>query len=81
MIITRISPLTLRPNAMEINVTQAQFDAWKAGAYIQEAMSNLTDDEREFIMTGLTPTDWATLFGEEEDTLEDNTREIDFSLN
>ena len=79
MIITRTSPFSGRLNTMDINVTQAQFDKWKAGALIQNAMPNLTPDEREFIMTGITPTEWAATFGEEVE--EDNTREVNVSLN
>jgi hypothetical protein len=32
---------------------------------IQDAMSNISADEREFIKTGLQPDDWEYLMGEE----------------
>jgi len=32
---------------------------------IQELMSYLTDDDREFIMTGITPEEWQQAFSEE----------------
>ena len=79
MIITRQSPFTGRLNTMDIDVTQAQIDKWKAGTLIQFAMPNLTPDEREFIMTGITPSEWGATFGE--DVEEDNTQEVDVTLN
>jgi hypothetical protein len=69
MIITRISPFSGKINSLEIAVTQEQIDMWKAGTLIQDAMSNLTADEREFINTGITAAEWDTLNeedGEEE---------------
>lgn len=43
---------------MEIDVTPEQLQEWNNGALIQNAMPHLTDDEREFIMTGITPEEW-----------------------
>jgi hypothetical protein len=56
---------------MELNVTQEQLTAWESGMNIQQAMPDLSADEREFVKTGMTPTEWNELFGEEEDE-EDN---------
>jgi hypothetical protein len=50
---------------MEIDVSQDQLDAWLNGALIQNAMPNLNADEREFIMTGITPNEWDAMFGED----------------
>ena len=36
------------------------------GMNIQDAFPMLGDDEREFLLTGLTPEEWDDLFGEEE---------------
>ena len=66
MKITRTSPFSGKVNTMEIDVTQEQIDAWKNGTLIQDAMPNLTADEREFIKTGITKEEWDELFGEEE---------------
>ena len=41
------------------------FDAWDAGEPIQVAFPSLSADEREFIMTGITPQEWEAAFGEE----------------
>lgn len=66
MIIARKSQLSGKTNTMEIAVTTEQLEAWKAGALIQNAMPNLTSDEREFIKTGITADEWDTLFEGEE---------------
>jgi len=65
MMIERKSPLTGKLHTMEIDVTNAQLHAWKFGTLIQEAAPTLTAEEREFIMTGFTPSDWKAIFGEE----------------
>jgi hypothetical protein len=49
-------------NSMEIDVSQSQIDAWKNGSSIQDAMPNLSSDEREFIKTGVTPLEWDQQF-------------------
>ena len=62
MLITRTSPFSGITNSMEIAVTQAQLDAWESGTLIQDAMPNLSADEREFILTGILPEEWDELF-------------------
>lgn len=62
MLITRNSPFTGTTITINIDVTQAQLDAWKSGTLIQDAMPNLSADEREFIMTGITAEEWEELF-------------------
>ena len=74
MQITRTSIFSGNTNTMELNVTQEQLTAWESGVNIQVAMPQLDADEREFIKTGVTPTEWNELFGEEEDE-EDNYAE------
>jgi len=52
---------------MEIAVTCSQIYDWEVeGMLIQQAMPNLTADEREFIKTGITPQEWDNMFGDEE---------------
>ena len=55
MRIIRRSPFTGERNEMEINVTMEQLAAWRDGALIQNAMPNISADEREFIKTGIPP--------------------------
>jgi hypothetical protein len=62
VIIKRTSPFSGKEHVMDINVTEKQLMRWRAGEKIQDAMSNLTADEREFIMTGITPSEWKETF-------------------
>ena len=71
MQITRTSMISGNTNTMELNVTQEQLTAWESGVHIQVAMPQLNAEEREFIKTGMTPTEWEELFGEEEDDEDD----------
>lgn len=67
MKITRTSPVSGVTRTLEIAVTQAQLNSWNSGALIQNAMPNLSADDREFIMTGITPDEWEAMFvGSEE---------------
>ena len=62
MKIIRTSPFSGNTNSMEIEVTQEQLSSWESGVLIQNAMPNLSADEREFIMTGITPEEWDSAF-------------------
>ena len=62
MLITRTSPFSGKTISLEIPVTQAQLDAWQSGVFIQDAMPNISADDREFIKTGITPEEWDDLF-------------------
>ena len=65
--IAKISPVTWEENYMTLDVTQEQLDAWQGGVLIQDAMPNLSADEREFLQTGILPDEWDQLFPEEEE--------------
>ena len=65
MKITKTSPFSGNINVMEIDVTQEQIALWESGTLIQNAMPHLTPDEREFIMTGITPNEWDSAFSDE----------------
>ena len=65
MKITKTSPFSGNTNVMEIDVTQEQIALWESGTLIQNAMPHLTPDEREFIMTGITPNEWDSAFSDE----------------
>jgi hypothetical protein len=58
MIITRQSILSKKISTMDIDVSHEQIAQWEGGMLIQNAMPNLCEDEREFIMTGITPDEW-----------------------
>lgn len=56
--ITRRSPLTGKTNTMRLDISEGALHAWKGGMLAQDAMPNLSADEREFVMTGITPCEW-----------------------
>ncbi len=58
MLIERKSMLSGNVNVMDINVTPEQLESWKGGMLVQTAMPTLSPDEREFIMSGITPKEW-----------------------
>ena len=64
MKITRVSTISGKSNTLDLNVGQHQIDAWKNGMLIQDAMPDLTVNEREFIKSGITPEEWDLTFGE-----------------
>lgn len=66
MKITRVSPFSNKKTTLEIDVTARQIASWEKGELIQDAMPNLTADEREFIKTGVTPDEWDEIFGDDE---------------
>jgi hypothetical protein len=55
---------------MIFNCTPSQYllglDAYKGGALMQNAFPFLSPDEREFLISGTTPEEWATMFGGED---------------
>lgn len=60
MKIIRRSPFTGEFNEMDIDLTVEQYLAWVDGRTpnIQEAFPHLSDDEREFLISGATPEEW-----------------------
>lgn len=67
MLITRKSPFTGASRSMNIAVTKEQIDAWRAGELIQNAMPNVSTEEREFIMSGMLSDEFDRLFKESDD--------------
>lgn len=64
MRIIRTSRLTGNTTYWDMPISQAQLDAWVDGELIQNAMPHLTADQREFLMTGITPSEWQAAFGD-----------------
>ena len=65
MLITRKSLISGNINSKPLPITEEQYTAWEQGTLVQVAMPHLSPDEREFVMTGITPTECAETFGEE----------------
>ena len=70
MIFIRTSILSGITRTKEFDITEDQYDAWRKGALIQNVMPHLSDDEREFIMTGITKDEWDEIGAEIEEAEE-----------
>ena len=62
MKITRTSRLTGKTSVMYLDITKEQLFSWVDGQLIQDAMPQLSAEEREFMMTGITPAEWNEAF-------------------
>jgi hypothetical protein len=60
--ITKTSMLSGLQSSMDLPVRQGHIDHWLGGALIQDAMPHLDADQREFLMTGITPAEWNEMF-------------------
>jgi hypothetical protein len=50
-----------------VTITGGDLAAYELGLNIQDAMPNVTADDREFLMSGISPEGWALTFKETED--------------
>lgn len=66
MKIVRKSPFTGVTHEWDMpTVTEERLAEWrKPGNLIQDVFPELSADEREFLMTGITPEEWDETFGE-----------------
>ena len=47
---------------IDLPITEQDLQAWQQGMLIQDACPDLSADEREFIMTGVTAEEWDAEF-------------------
>jgi len=67
MIIRKKSTLTGKINTMELDVTNSQLKRYEEGSeLVQSIFPNMNVDGREFLISGVTPTEWAKSFGKVE---------------
>lgn len=43
---------------MDLPVTEEQYEQYENGMFVQDAFPQLTADEREFIISGITSNEW-----------------------
>lgn len=68
MMITKRSVITGQQSTREIAITPEQHAAWKASSRpVQECFPWLSADDREFLITGITPYEWDATFPEDDD--------------
>ena len=74
MKITRTSMFTGVEHTLDLPITEQQIAAWISGTLIQKAMPQLSADEREFVMTGVTCEEWDKQFGQHDDDETHNSK-------
>jgi len=63
MVLKKKSVLTGRTNSMYIDITTEQYLRYKKGEeLIQNVFPNMSLDQREFIISGILPNEWASMF-------------------
>ena len=68
ILLTRQSQATGNFNSMILDLNRGDIEKWESsGKFIQDYFPDLSDDDREFILTGVTPEEWDEIFGEEDD--------------
>ena len=67
--VTRQSVLTRKINTMELPISQEHLDMYDTvgDILVQDAFPNLNAEQREFLLSGITPQEWKDTFGEDED--------------
>ena len=69
MLIEKESMFTGVRHKMDIPVTLEQWADWRTGTLIQDAMPHLSRQHREFLISGVTPEEWAQHMEDEEPVL------------
>jgi hypothetical protein len=67
MLVVRTSMVSGKVREKDLDITEEQILAYNNGALVQDAFPNLNADDREFLMTGITPDEWDSLWGSEEE--------------
>jgi hypothetical protein len=64
MKVTRTSFYSGITRTLDLDITEAQMGAYQTGTLIQNAFPDLSDADREFIITGVTGEEWIEMFGD-----------------
>ena len=59
-------PCVITGKPYSVTVPGDELYAYRRGAYIQDAMPSVSKDDREFLMSGMSPEGWNETFGGEE---------------
>jgi hypothetical protein len=62
MKITRTSAVSGITRTLDLPIIPQEWNNYEKGMHIQDAFTNLTAGEREFIKTGITDEEWDNLF-------------------
>ena len=66
MKITKRSMISGVLHTREIQITEVQLDQMKKGKHVQWLCPHLSPDDREFLISGITPEEWQATFGDDE---------------
>lgn len=67
MLVTRKSQVTGKEHTLDLPITEAQALEYERGKLVQDAFPDCNAEQREFILTGITPEEWTAIFGESDD--------------
>lgn len=67
MLITRISILSGCKRTIDIPILEEDYISWTNGSSIQDAAPYLSDNQREFMISGITEEEWNELYPPEEE--------------
>jgi len=68
VLVQKKSMISGRVNSMLLPTTQGKIEYWiESGKLIQDVMPDLSDDHREFLMSGITPREWNDMCGDEDE--------------
>lgn len=67
MLLRRKSMVSGIIHERDIQLNPMDFAKYEAGMLIQRAMPYLSEDDREFIISGITPEEWDSLYPPEEE--------------
>jgi len=61
--VTFTKPCKITGEPYSVTITTTEYDAWKKqGNLIQDALPHLTKEQREFLISGVTPAEWDDLW-------------------
>lgn len=60
--ITLAAPCAITGREYSVTVPIRGFNQWRNGDYIQDALSNVSADDREFLISGISPEGWRKIF-------------------
>ena len=65
--VTRFSPISRVENTRIINLNPIVLESYEAGhGLIQDCFPYLSPEDREFIMSGITPEEWKSMFPDDD---------------
>ena len=70
MLITRISGATGKIHTLDIPVNESKYYKWANGdmkGHIQNIFPELSDAQREFLLTGITGEEWDAIFADDDE--------------